>query len=50
MIRQTGTPDPCFCARSVRASTTFRLQRVHRRTNRHDFNSPIGVVGVGKAV
>jgi hypothetical protein len=35
---------------SVRARTTFLLHRSHLRISRHDFRSPIGVTGVGRAV
>jgi hypothetical protein len=34
----------------MRATTTFLLHLAHRRISRHDFRSPIGVAGVGKAV
>jgi hypothetical protein len=47
---QTDTPNPCFAAIAVSASTTFLLHQPQRRISRHDFRSPIGVAGVGRAV
>jgi hypothetical protein len=35
---------------STRARTTFLLHLAQRRISRHDFRSPIGVAGVGRAV